>query len=46
MDTVYWLVAANAVVWVGLGAYVAFLAGRERALALRLDHWEKRRRDQ
>lgn len=46
MDTLYWLVGANAVVWVGLGAYVAFLAGRERALALRLDQWERGRRDQ
>ena len=44
MDTLYWLMAGNAVVWVGLGAYLAFLAGRERALALRLEDWEQDRR--
>ncbi|MDE7241713.1 CcmD family protein [Desulfovibrio sp.] len=41
MDTLYWLLAANAVVWIGFGAYLAFLAGRERALALRLARWER-----
>lgn len=41
MDTIYWLMAGNAVVWVGLGAYLAFLARRERALALRLDARER-----
>lgn len=46
MDTIYWLMAANVVVWAGLGLYLAFLAGRERALALRLEEWEKKRRDQ
>lgn len=44
MDTLYWLAGANAVVWLGLGFYVAFLAGRERALARRLDQWEGDRR--
>lgn len=44
METVYWLMGANAVVWAGLGAYLAFLGGRERALSRRLDAWEKNRR--
>ncbi|MDE5879648.1 MAG: CcmD family protein [Desulfovibrio sp.] len=41
MDTVYWLLGANAVVWLGLGAYVAFLGGRQRGLMARLDQWER-----
>ena len=41
MDTLYWLLGANAAVWVGLGAYLAFLGSRQRALALRLARWER-----
>ncbi|MBD5416180.1 MAG: CcmD family protein [Desulfovibrio sp.] len=41
MDTLYWLMGANAAVWIGLGAYLAFLGGRQRALALRLARWER-----
>ena len=46
MDTLTWLMAANAVVWLGLGAYVAFLAARQRGLAQRLAQWERTRRGQ
>lgn len=41
MDTLYWLMGANAVVWIGLGAYLAFLGARQRSLALRLAWWER-----
>ena len=41
MDTFYWLLGANAAVWIGLGAYLAFLGARERALALRLARREQ-----
>ena len=41
MDTLYWLMGANAAVWIGLGAYLAFLGARQRALALRLARWER-----
>lgn len=41
MDTLYWLLGANAVVWLGLGAYVALLGARQRALAARLAQWER-----
>lgn len=40
MDTLTWIVIANAAVWVGLGAYLAFMAARQRALAARLTQWE------
>ena len=44
MDTLYWLMGANAAVWLGLGAYLAFLGGRQRALALRVARWERNAR--
>ena len=40
MDTVTWLVVANAAVWLGLGAYLIFLTLEQRALAARLKQWE------
>lgn len=40
MDTLAWIVMANAAVWIGLGAYLAFLAAQQRALAARLTQWE------
>lgn len=36
MDAIFWLVVANAIIWIGLGAYVAFLASRQNALARQL----------
>lgn len=44
MDTIIWLMAANAVVWLGLGAYLAFMGSRQRGLAARLAQWERGRR--
>jgi CcmD family protein len=41
VDGVLWVVIANAAVWVGMGAYLSFLAARQRALAARLARWEK-----
>ena len=40
METLTWIVIANAAVWIGLGAYLAFLAAQQRALAARLSQWE------
>lgn len=33
MDSLWWLVIANASVWLGLGGYVAFLGLRQKSLA-------------
>ena len=40
MDTLTWIILANAAVWAGLGAYLAVLAARQRRLALRLTQLE------
>jgi CcmD family protein len=40
MDTVVWLAVANAVLWIGLGAYLAFLALEQRSISARLAQWE------
>lgn len=42
MDALTWVVAANAAVWIGLGAYLAFLDARCRRLALRIALLERR----
>ena len=36
MDAIHWLMAANAALWFGLGAYLFFLIGKQRALEARL----------
>ena len=35
-----WIIIANAAVWIGLGAYLAFMGARQRDLAARLAQWE------
>ena len=40
MDTLYWVLLANAAVWLGLGAYLACVAARGAALEKRLRHME------
>ncbi|MDR2820390.1 MAG: CcmD family protein [Desulfovibrio sp.] len=40
MDTIVWLAAANVVFWIGLGAYLAFLALEQRGISARLTRWE------
>lgn len=40
MEAMTWIIVTNAIVWIGIGAYVAFLAARQRALALRLSQLE------
>ena len=45
MDHSYWLLAANAVVWCGLGAYLLFLGQRQRGLAARLAQLESLRHE-
>lgn len=44
MDTFIWLVAANIAVWLGFGAYLAFLTTRQRGLVIRFLQWENTRR--
>ncbi len=36
MDNVTWLMGANVAVWLGIGAYIAFLAQGQSALKKRL----------
>ncbi|HJD96995.1 CcmD family protein [Mailhella massiliensis] len=35
-----WLMAANAALWIGLGAYMAFLASEQKRLERRMAQWE------
>lgn len=39
-DSMLWVMAANILVWLGIGGYVAFLARRQAALAARLKQME------
>lgn len=36
MDAIHWLMAANAALWIGFGAYLSFLIGKQRALETRV----------
>ena len=40
MDNTGYLLAANVVVWLGVGGYLLFLAGRQKRLELRLKRME------
>ncbi|CAM2059316.1 conserved hypothetical protein [Desulfovibrionales bacterium] len=40
MEMSIYLLIANIAVWLGIAGYVAFLAGRQRQLYLRLIHLE------
>ena len=40
MDTLTWVILTNAAVWVGIGAYLAFLGAQQRRLGMRLSQWE------
>lgn len=42
MDALTWVVVANAAVWIGLGAYIAFLDAGRRRLAARIALMEGR----
>lgn len=33
MDAIFWVAAASAIVWFGLGIYIAFLASAQRRIA-------------
>lgn len=46
MDAQGYLLAANAVVWIGLGAYAAFLWAGSLRLSRRLDQLEALTRDE
>lgn len=39
-DSMLWVMAANILVWLGIGGYVAFLASRQAVLAARLKQME------
>lgn len=39
-DSMLWVMAANILVWLGIGGYVAFLARRQSALAARVKQME------
>lgn len=39
-DTLVWLMAANAVIWFGIGVYVALVAAGQNALKRRLQQLE------
>ena len=40
MDAIHWLMAANAALWIILGAYLVFIFGRQRSLEARLAQYE------
>ena len=40
MSALHWLMIANAGLWLGLGAYIFFLAGQQRKLNARLNEME------
>lgn len=40
MDNLFWLLAANVAVWLGLGAYMVFLARVQSGLERRVRHME------
>ena len=45
MDTLNWVILTNAVVWVGIGAYLALMAARQRSLCARLAQMEMLRHE-
>lgn len=45
MTDLYWLLAANVVVWLGLGAYLAFLGCTQKSLNTRFRQWETLKND-
>lgn len=40
MDAIFWLAAANAVIWIGTGFYLFFLAYNQKTLSLRIKQME------
>lgn len=40
MDISWWLIITNAVVWLGLGAYLVFLGLKQKSLSERLKQLE------
>lgn len=42
MDNTGYLLAANVAIWLGIGGYLLFLAGRQKRLELRLSRMEAR----
>lgn len=45
MIDLYWLLAANIVVWLGLGAYLVFMGCVQKSLDARLRQWEMLKND-
>lgn len=44
-DTIFWLMAASAVIWSGLGCYVAFLGVTQKGIQKQLQQLEILRHD-
>lgn len=44
-NSVLWLGVAGAAIWLGIGCYVAFIAFKQRGLALKLKQLEQLRHD-
>lgn len=42
-DALGWLAAAAAVIWLGIGCYLALLGARQRGLSLRIRQMEQMR---
>ena len=40
MTAIYWLMAANAAFWAGMGCYVLFLGNTQKKLERRIQQWE------
>lgn len=40
MDAIIWLATANIIIWLGIAFYAAFIAVKQRNLALRLKQLE------
>lgn len=45
MNTLTWVILTNAAVWVGIGAYLALMAARQRSLNARLAQMEMLRHE-
>ena len=39
-DATIWLVGANAIIWIGLGAYLCFMGNRQARLATKIKQME------
>lgn len=40
IDTFLWLIGVNAIIWIGIGAYIIYIAIKQRNLSQRLKQME------